>query len=331
LPLHNSYDPYDSDIGTGHNFDQHSWTRGETTTAFAKSNKLVHQKPVENPALPCIHVVKDANVTMAEVGDTVKYNITVTNCGNVPLTKVNVTDDVLGPIDTSGFNLAVGESMSFYVERQIDALDSDPLVNNATAAGLYDTTNVTDWDIHSINIIVEPTFSFHICGFKFDDLNRNGVYNVETEPGINSVNATLLGPDQETKATDAYLGKFAYPPPENTPPLDTLQTGENMLAGSYCFDLINIMPGTYIFYIRIEEPSGKGSTTPTLIGPITLVTSPDGPRESLNNNFGNALPRPVGGYLTSVSKLAVLSPYLALVGLIGAASAVIVNKRRRKA
>jgi hypothetical protein len=45
LPLHNSYDPYDSDIGTGHCFEQTSWIRKATTTAFAKSNKTVHQQP----------------------------------------------------------------------------------------------------------------------------------------------------------------------------------------------------------------------------------------------------------------------------------------------
>jgi len=44
LPLHNSYDPYDPDIGTGHSFEQHSWTRKPTTHAFAKANKHAHQK-----------------------------------------------------------------------------------------------------------------------------------------------------------------------------------------------------------------------------------------------------------------------------------------------
>ncbi len=41
------------------------------------------------------------------------------------------------------------------------------------------------------------------------------------------------------------------------------------------------------------------------------------------------IPRyPVGGYLTSVNKLAVLAPYLALVGLVGAVSAIYGIKRK---
>ncbi|MEM2893984.1 MAG: hypothetical protein QW638_07395 [Candidatus Bathyarchaeia archaeon] len=54
LPLHNSYDPYDQVIGTGHSFKQHSWSREPTTHAFAKGNKHVHQKkiPPEEPPPP---------------------------------------------------------------------------------------------------------------------------------------------------------------------------------------------------------------------------------------------------------------------------------------
>ncbi|MEM1550346.1 MAG: hypothetical protein QXR13_00250 [Candidatus Bathyarchaeia archaeon] len=49
LPLHNSYDPYDADLGTGRSFRQHSWWREPTTHAFAKAKKHVHQKESEIP------------------------------------------------------------------------------------------------------------------------------------------------------------------------------------------------------------------------------------------------------------------------------------------
>jgi hypothetical protein len=49
LPLHNSYDPYDEDLETGHSFRQHSWTREPTVHAFAKANKHVHQKLAVDP------------------------------------------------------------------------------------------------------------------------------------------------------------------------------------------------------------------------------------------------------------------------------------------
>jgi len=244
LPLHNSYDPYDPDIGTGHNFDQHSWTRGSTTHAFAKGDKLVHQKPIENP---------DGN------GDP----------------------------------------------------DGEP-----------------------------RSFSFHICGVKFDDSNRDGLYDVGIEHGIgllldpswveSGVTVTLLGPDQKTKATD-YYPELSYPPPEDAHP-DVLQTGENGLRGSYCFNLMGETAGkTYTFYVKEEVPAGRVATTPTLIGPITLVASAEGKRDAINNHFGNLLPKPVGGYLMPVNKLAVLAPYLALVGLVGAITATLIMKRQYKA
>ena len=43
----------------------------------------------------------------------------------------------------------------------------------------------------------------------------------------------------------------------------------------------------------------------------------------------NSLGSPVGGVVISVNKLAILAPYLALVGLLAAISAVYVIKRRK--
>lgn len=186
-PLHNSYDPYDEDIGTGHSFEQLSWIRNPTTAAFAKGNKVVHQKPIET---------------------------------------------------------------SYY--------------------------------------------SFHICGVKFYDSNRNGLYEIDVESPINDVIITLLGPDQATQAEDYYPGSFIFPAPEDHNPT---YTGENNLMGSYCYNIIVLVNGAYTFYVKEELPTGKVNTTSLILGPITLEASPTGIRESLNNNFGNSDPliQPVGG------------------------------------
>jgi len=42
-------------------------------------------------------------------------------------------------------------------------------------------------------------------------------------------------------------------------------------------------------------------------------------------------PRPVGGVLVPAEKLTVLAPYLALIGLVGAVTAAVIVKKRRKA
>jgi hypothetical protein len=244
LPLHNSYDPYDGDIETGHNFDQNSWNRGATIRAFAKANKLVHQKPNEDP----------------------------------------------------------------------------------------------------------PSYSFHICGIKFHDINGDGRYDADIEPGINGFEVVLLGADGKTKAEEYYPGAFNYPSPETNP----LLTGENQLAGSYCFNMENVKPGTYTFYVKLMERPGWKPTTPTLIGPITLSASDAGPRESLNNNFGNipsittttatattgtqppppppppSRPKFVGGIMRPAEELAILAPYLALIGSAFAMALAVAAVGRRR-
>lgn len=238
LPLHNSYDPYDQDIVTGHNFDQNSWNRGLTIHAFAKGSKLIHQKPEEDPEEP-----------------------------------------------------------------------------------------------------EEPSYSLHICGEKFEDSNRNGVYDVEVEHGIGlliggswvepGVTFILLGPDMKTKATEYYT-ELSYPPPEDEHP-DILQSGENGLRGSYCFNLVGAIEGkTYTFYIKEEVPAGREATTATLIGPITLIANSEGPRESINNHFGNTAPitpKPVGGVYIPVNKLTLLMPYLVFLGLISTFILIAIRSR----
>ncbi|MGC8850287.1 MAG: hypothetical protein ACP5QI_07430 [Candidatus Bathyarchaeia archaeon] len=114
-----------------------------------------------------------------------------------------------------------------------------------------------------------PTHSFHICGIKFEDSNRNGVYYAEIKHGIGlilddewvepGVKITLLGPEKLTEAEDYYPDDFIYPAPEDNP----LYSGENEHGGSYCFNLEEVDPnggidgeGTYVFYVKIEEPPG---------------------------------------------------------------------------
>jgi uncharacterized repeat protein (TIGR01451 family) len=411
-PLHNSYDPYDSDIKTGHVFEQLSWTRVNTATAFSKSNKLVHQKPQENPGLPCINITKTGPAEALR-GENITYELTVSNCGAVGLTNVTVTDTLLGSYDIP--DLPVGASYTFNATYEVLNDDPDPLVNIATASGWYNTTEVTDPDSHSVDIvevanpcinitktgpaeavkgetityeftvsncgnvglanvtvndtllgsynigalavgasqtftdtytipgdapdtlvnnatasgwhnitkvtdpdnhpvITKRGFSFHICGIKFRDLDVDGRYDVETEPGIDGVTITLLGADNATPA-EKYYPELRYPEPEENP----LHSGENMLKGSYCFNIYNETAGKeYTFYVRDQLPSGTVATTPRWAGPITLVASVAGPRESLNNHFGNArTPPPVGGEAYPVNKISVLALWIA-VGLITA-------------
>ena len=529
-PLHNSYDPYDANIGTGHAFNQNSWAIMSTTRAFAKANKLVHQKPDENPRNPCIEIIKEgptealtgetilyqftvsncgnldlSNVTVVDTlmgsynigdlpvgasinftdthtvsivapdslvnmatatgeydsgsvshrdshtviivevpdpcidiikqgppealrGENVTYEFTVSNCGNMDLSNVTVTDTILGNYNIG--NLPVGASITFTDTYIIPAEALESVVNNATASGEYDESEeVTDSDGHSINIteIINPcidiikegplealagetiiyeftvsncgnvdlsnvtvndtllgsydigdlsvgasttftdtynvpddppdpltntatasgwyeeehvikevthstihsvnpglSFSFHICGMKFNDSNRNALLELEAEPGYDGVWVTLLGADSETPAEVYYAGKFNYAGCSTNP----AETGEDGLYGSYCFDLKNVTPGTYTFYLEERVPFWMEPTTPPLIGPITLVASSIGPRISCHNDFGNATTSGVGGEVRSTDKLAIMAPWLALAIVLISGIAVFVKKHR---
>lgn len=232
LPLHNSYDPYDGDLSKGHRFDQTSWTRDPTNTAYAKTNKIHHQSPKANGG----------------------------NGGGQPLTSV-----------------------------------------------------------------------IHICGVKFLDFNRDGIYDINTEGGINGFEITLLGPDLVTKAEEFYSGSLEISEAHGNP----VMSGEEgkALNGVYCFNLINVKTGTYTFYVKIKEFGGYEATTPTLIGPLTFQIDNDPGEEFFNvgNNFGNTIFQPVGGIIAPSNKIIVLMPYIAFMALVGIASSIFVLWRRRSA
>ena len=243
-----------------------------------------HSVGLAEEASPCISITKDGPAE-ARVGETIVYHFVVVNCGNVVLTDVSVDDPHLGGEIWSANSLVVGQVAVFSVEYTIQENEPSPLVNTAVASGQHDTETANNSDDHSV--IVESTYSFHLCGHKFHDLDEDGEYDVDTEPGMNGTVIVLLGPDGMTRAEDwyAYQGKFTYPAPETNPSF----SGENQLNGSYCFNLDNVVEGEYTFYIKEVVPPGWTESTPTVIGPITLRASDEGPRESVHNDFGNKL------------------------------------------
>jgi len=67
---------------------------------------------------------------------------------------------------------------------------------------------------------------------------------------------------------------------------------------------------------------------------VTLVGEQPAPPyapDPIQLRCNQRVPRPVGGVVTPVNMLAVLSPYLALIGLVGAVTVAVAAARRRKA
>jgi len=86
---------------------------------------------------PSLGIVKEASDTIAAVGDTITYTYIVINTGNVALTDVSVTDDLLGAIDLGATTLAPGErtmGLAVYTVQESDP--PWPIVNVARAVGI---------------------------------------------------------------------------------------------------------------------------------------------------------------------------------------------------
>ncbi len=83
---------------------------------------------------PCIEVTKEVECDISKAGDEVIYSICVTNCSELELFSLTVTDDVIGDLAAyfpSG--LLVGETACADVPYVIQVDDPDPLVNTVTA------------------------------------------------------------------------------------------------------------------------------------------------------------------------------------------------------
>jgi uncharacterized repeat protein (TIGR01451 family) len=105
---------------------------------------------------PRISIVKNANVTMAHVGETVKYTYNVTNTGDVPFPNgtISIIDNLTIPvIYVSGDdgNSILDPDEYWIYEAYYTVLDGtpDPLVNNATVT----VNGISEWDTFTIDIL----------------------------------------------------------------------------------------------------------------------------------------------------------------------------------
>ena len=111
-------------------------------------------------ARPAIELRKTAQLAggsgVAQIGDVVSYEFTVTNVGNVTLTGVGVADPDLGAITCGAAALAPGASTTCTgPTRTVTAADADELTNTATASGTPPSgAHVTDDDTATVPVFV---------------------------------------------------------------------------------------------------------------------------------------------------------------------------------
>ncbi|MFC2063043.1 SdrD B-like domain-containing protein, partial [Chloroflexota bacterium] len=195
------YETSGSAIWPGHIGDQYIRYKAYLETSDSNETPVLHDitmaySPLVEPTA-AIDIEKSTNGVDADitpgpgivVGWTVNWEYVVTNTGNVPLTDVTVSDDIIGSISTIGV-LLVGESVTCSAAGTAIAGQYE---NYATAAGSYNGTTVTDSDYsHYFGINL-------IHGTVFDDTNGNGLID-SGENGIQGVSISL--DDAEFTITD---------------------------------------------------------------------------------------------------------------------------------
>jgi uncharacterized repeat protein (TIGR01451 family) len=118
-------------------------------TAFGVGNQTIPFKKVEDVqqvSQPGLDVTKSCPA-VAAVGQSITYQITVSNTGNEALNNITVQDTILGNLSASfADSLAAGASETRSFQYTIRATDPDPLVNTVTvnAVGAQSGTALTD-------------------------------------------------------------------------------------------------------------------------------------------------------------------------------------------
>jgi uncharacterized repeat protein (TIGR01451 family) len=107
---------------------------GNLTDVPGGTYPTIVEKPISVVLLsPCVNVTKTPDTAFSKVGDVITYTIKVCNCGDVDLTKVSITDDVLGTLTGSfATTLPQGTCESHTFPHTVTASDPDPLVNVVT-------------------------------------------------------------------------------------------------------------------------------------------------------------------------------------------------------
>ena len=155
---------------------------------------------------------KDENGNIiVKAGDEVNYTITVTNTGNVTLTGLKLTDEMLEITEQELEDIAVGGSTSVtgtHTVSQKEVDDQDPIVNTAVVGDKEDTETVVPEEANP-DYTVEKTAVVTRNGVEVTDKDENGNIIVKAGDKVNYTitvtntgNVTLKG----LKLTDEMLG-----------------------------------------------------------------------------------------------------------------------------
>jgi hypothetical protein len=190
------------------------------------------------------------------VGTTAARQLTIRNVGQADLFVSSITIQGgptspfhFGGVIFTGFTLRPGQGVTIQV-----------FFTPRTTGLFQDAVIIQSNDPDESTVVVPLRGGFgKLIGFKFEDLNGNGQWEREREPGIAGWRITLTGPESQTTTTDAN-GRFEF----------TIRT-----------------PGTYT--VSEETRAGWRATTATSVSVTVRLIPGETFAEIL---FGNRRPQP---------------------------------------
>lgn len=219
-----------------------------------------------------VEVLSDIDVTksgpaMAHVGDTITYEITVTNSGMTALSNVVVSDPLFGGVIGTIPSMAAGASQTFYPQYTVLEADPDPLPNTVTASGLdllgESKNDLASWSVDIIHpaIAVEKTVDPEIIAFGGAVLYT---YRIENTGDVDLTDITL---------DDDILGSLSASLPKTS-----LAAGEVMLAYApydVTDDVTNVATVTGDDPLELEVSADDDASVDVRNPAISIVKSAD--------------------------------------------------------
>jgi hypothetical protein len=204
-------------------------------------------------------IVKTADATEVEVGDTVNYTITVKNTGRATLNGISVTDEMIG-LDETIATLAVGDSSIF--TGSFVTLTAGVLTNTASASDDQASYVIDSVSVTVVESTVVPVYSMSIV--KKADASEVTVGDTVNYRIIvtNTGNATLSG----ISVTDAMIGLNGT--------INTLAVGDrSIFTGSY----LTLAPGLLnntAYASDDQAPDVMDAVTTTVVAAVVVPVIP---------------------------------------------------------
>ncbi|MDP3385997.1 MAG: ice-binding family protein [Eubacteriales bacterium] len=222
-----------------------------TGSVTLDSDVILNENIVEpEPTTYSMSIVKTADATEIEVGDTINYRIAVTNTGVATLNDITVTDEMIG-LDETITTLAVGDSSIFtgsYVALTPGVLTNTANASDDQASYVVDsvsTTVVADVDVPVVpiyrmsitktantnEVTVGDTVSYRIIVTNTGNATLNSISVTDTMIGLNGTITTLSVGDSSVftgsylALTPGLLTNTAYASDDQAPDvMDTVAT-----------------------------------------------------------------------------------------------------------